>query len=61
MDKFSYLSNMDVSAVEHLYQTYRADKTAVTEDWQQFFAGFDFAQELYDKDDVEFGIPRSLM
>ncbi|MDP6909779.1 MAG: thiamine pyrophosphate-dependent enzyme, partial [Flavobacteriales bacterium] len=51
---------MDVPAVEHLYQTYRTDKTSVTEDWQQFFAGFDFAQELYDKDDVEFGIPANV-
>ncbi|MFC2176306.1 thiamine pyrophosphate-dependent enzyme, partial [Bacteroidota bacterium] len=60
MDKFSYLSNMDVSAVEHLYQNFRSDPTSVTEDWQQFFAGFDFAQELYDQDDAEFGIPANV-
>lgn len=60
MDKFSYLSNMDVSAVEHLYQNFRNDPSSVTEDWQQFFAGFDFAQELYDQDDAEFGIPANV-
>lgn len=60
MDKFSYLSNMDVSSVEHLYQTFRNDPESVSEDWKQFFAGFDFAQELYDKDDVEFGIPANV-
>lgn len=60
MDNYSYLSNMDVSTVEHLYQTYKQDPTSVSEDWQQFFAGFDFAQELYDDDGAEFGIPANV-
>jgi len=60
MDKFSYLSNMDVSAVEHLYQSFRNKPDSVSQDWRQFFAGFDFAQELYDKDDAEFGIPANV-
>ena len=60
MDKFSYLSNMDVSAVEHLYQSFKSDTESVSEDWQQFFAGFDFAQELYDQDDATFGIPANV-
>ena len=60
MDKFSYLSNMDVSTVEHLYQSYKSDPNSVAEDWQQFFAGFDFAQELYDDDDASFGIPANV-
>ncbi|MCB0755674.1 MAG: 2-oxoglutarate dehydrogenase E1 component, partial [Flavobacteriales bacterium] len=60
MDKFSYLSNMDVSAVEHLYQSYKSDPNSVSEDWQQFFAGFDFAEQLYDQDDANFGIPANV-
>lgn len=60
MDKFSYLSNMDVSAVEHLYQSYKSDPESVSEDWQQFFAGFDFAEQLYDQDDASFGIPANV-
>ena len=60
MDKFSYLSNMDVSTVEHLYQSYKSDPTSVAEDWQQFFAGFDFAEQIYSQDDVEFGIPANV-
>lgn len=51
---------MDVSAVEHLYQTYRNDPQSVSEDWQQFFAGFDFAQELYDDEHADFGIPANV-
>lgn len=60
MDKFSYLSNMDVSTVEHLYQSYKSDPESVAEDWQQFFAGFDFAEQLYDQDDSTFGIPANV-
>ena len=60
MDKFSYLSNMDVSTVEHLYQSYKSDPSSVAEDWQQFFAGFDFAEQLYDDDDASFGIPANV-
>jgi 2-oxoglutarate dehydrogenase E1 component len=60
MDKFSYLSNMDVSTVEHLYQSYKSNPSSVAEDWQQFFAGFDFAEQLYDEDDASFGIPANV-
>ena len=60
MDKFSYLSNMDVSTVEHLYQSYKSDPNSVAEDWQQFFAGFDFAEQLYDQEDASFGIPANV-
>ena len=60
MDKFSYLSNMDVSTVEHLYQSYKSDPESVAEDWQQFFAGFDFAEQLYDDDNASFGIPANV-
>lgn len=51
---------MDVSAVEHLYQSFKSDPESVSEDWRQFFAGFDFAQELYDQDDASFGIPANV-
>lgn len=60
MDKFSYLSNMDVSTVEHLYQSYKSDPNSVAEDWRQFFAGFDFAEQLYGEDNVDFGIPANV-
>lgn len=60
MDKFSYLSNMDVSTVEHLYQSYKSDPNSVAQDWQQFFAGFDFAEQLYDQQDASFGIPANV-
>ncbi len=46
--------------MEHLYQSFKSDPSSVSEDWQQFFAGFDFAEQLYDQDDVEFGIPANV-
>lgn len=56
MDKYSYLSNMDVSAAEHLYQQFIQDPKSVSDDWQRFFAGFEFARTSYDLDSKD-GIP----
>lgn len=48
MDKFSFLSNADVSAVEELYQKYLDDPASVEEGWARFFEGFEFAKENYE-------------
>lgn len=48
MDKFSYLSNADVSAVEKLYQNYLDDPQSVDEGWARFFEGFEFAKDNYE-------------
>ncbi len=56
MDNYSYLSNMDVSAAEHLYQQFIQDPNSVSADWQRFFAGFEFARKSYDLDSSA-GIP----
>ena len=48
MDKFSYLSNADVSAVEELYQNYLNDPQSVDEGWAKFFEGFEFARKTYE-------------
>ncbi len=50
MDKFSYLSNADVSAVEELYQKFLENPTSVEEGWARFFEGFEFAKNNYDID-----------
>lgn len=52
MDKFSYLSNADVSAVEELYQQYLSDPKSVEEGWSKFFEGFEFARTNYDEDEL---------
>jgi 2-oxoglutarate dehydrogenase E1 component len=56
MDNYSFLSNMDVSAAEHLYQQFIQDPHSVSADWQRFFAGFEFARTSYDLDSKD-GIP----
>lgn len=50
MDKFSYLGNSDVNAVEGLYNQYKADPESVDSSWKQFFQGFEFFQKNYDQD-----------
>lgn len=43
MDKFSFISNAEPSAIEHLYKQYLQNPSAVDATWRDFFAGFDFA------------------
>jgi 2-oxoglutarate dehydrogenase E1 component len=50
MDKFSYLSNADVSAVDELYQNYLNDPQSVDEGWSKFFEGFEFARKNYEEE-----------
>lgn len=44
MDKFSYIGNSDVAAIESLYQQYLKDPLSVDKTWQDFFKGFEFAK-----------------
>lgn len=47
MDKFSYLGNADVSAIEELFTRFQQDSTSVDASWQDFFKGFEFARADY--------------
>lgn len=47
MDKFSYLGNSDVNAIEELFLQYQKDNTSVDKTWQDFFKGFEFAKADY--------------
>ncbi|MBA3664398.1 MAG: 2-oxoglutarate dehydrogenase E1 component [Bacteroidetes bacterium] len=47
MDKFSYLGNSDVNAIEGLFEQYQKDPNAVDKTWQDFFKGFEFAKTDY--------------
>ena len=50
MDKFSYMGNGDVSAIENLYEQYLRDAGAVDTSWKKFFEGFEFARKNYELD-----------
>ena len=45
MDKFSYMSNGDVNALDELYKQYLQDENSVDEGWKKFFEGFEFARK----------------
>lgn len=47
MDKFSYVGNGDVSAIENLYVQYKKDPASVDQSWQDFFKGFEFSKADY--------------
>jgi 2-oxoglutarate dehydrogenase E1 component len=47
MDKFSYLGNSDVNAIEELFVQYQKDPNLVDKTWQDFFKGFEFAKTDY--------------
>jgi 2-oxoglutarate dehydrogenase E1 component len=50
MDKFSFVGNADVNAIEALYHQYLANPESVDATWSQFFQGFDFAKAHFDSE-----------
>ncbi len=44
---FSYLGNLDIGAVEQMYQQYLTDPDSLDESWRNFFKGFEFARENF--------------
>ncbi len=48
MDKYSYLSNGDVNAIDELYRQYKNNPESVEPGWRSFFEGFEFARTNYD-------------
>lgn len=48
MDKFSYISNADVNAIEDLYQQYLTNNESVDFGWKKFFEGFEMGQQKFD-------------
>src|SRR5574343_1216399 len=47
MDKFSYISNADVNAIEDLYQQYLTNQDSVDFGWKKFFEGFELGQQKF--------------
>ncbi|MCC6369561.1 MAG: 2-oxoglutarate dehydrogenase E1 component [Bacteroidia bacterium] len=50
MDKFSYLGNSDVNAMEDLFIQFQKDPASVDKSWQDFFKGFEFGRTDYSSD-----------
>jgi len=49
MDKFSYVGNSDVVAIEELYTQFLKEPNSVDKSWQDFFKGFEFARVDYSR------------
>ena len=49
MDKYSYLNTMDNSVLEELLSKYKEDPGSVDTSWRDFFDGFEFASQNYQK------------
>ena len=52
MDKFTFVGNSDVNAIETLYEQFLQDPKQIDESWQQFFSGFDFAKANFEEGEV---------
>ena len=57
MDKFSFLGNGDVNAIEDLYNQYRNDPESVDFGWKKFFEGFEFSKTTFESG---VGIPENV-
>ena len=50
MDKFSFIGNAEIGAIDNLYQSYLKDPSSVDEGWSKFFEGFEFARTNFESD-----------
>ncbi len=61
MDKFSYLGNSDVNAVEELFNQFHKDPNSVDKSWQDFFRGFEFARTDYSQERGSQKVPQNVI
>ncbi|MFK8038448.1 MAG: 2-oxoglutarate dehydrogenase E1 component [Crocinitomicaceae bacterium] len=52
MDKFSFIGNADVNAIDDLYKKYQTSPESVDIEWIKFFEGFDFAKTDFESGEV---------
>ncbi len=49
MDKLSYISNADATAIENIYEQYLINTESVDFGWQKFFEGFEMGQQKFNE------------
>jgi 2-oxoglutarate dehydrogenase E1 component len=47
MDKYTYLGNAEVAAIETMYVQFVSDPDSVDVSWRKFFEGFEFSRQVY--------------
>jgi 2-oxoglutarate dehydrogenase E1 component len=53
MDKYTYLGNAEVAAIETMYVQFVSDPDSVDVSWRKFFEGFEFSRQVYGDRPVE--------
>ncbi len=56
MDKFSYISNAEIGAIDDLYQQYLQNQESVDFGWKKFFEGFEMGQQRFQNTDIPVAI-----
>ncbi len=59
MDKFTFVGNGDVNAIDDLYERYKNNPESVDIQWARFFEGVDFAKTDFTSESGEGGIPKN--
>ena len=59
MDKFTFVGNGDVNAIDDLYERYKNNPESVDIQWARFFEGVDFAKTDFTSENGEGGIPKN--
>ena len=57
MDKFTFVGNGDVNAIDDLYERYKANPESVDIEWARFFEGVDFAKTDFESEEAGGIIP----
>lgn len=47
MKQHSFPGNGEIGAIDEMYQLYKSNPDSVSEDWQHFFGGFEFARQHF--------------
>jgi 2-oxoglutarate dehydrogenase E1 component len=57
MEKQTYISNSEISAIDELYQKYIHNGGGLDKSWERFFEGFEFARKNFAATSADSGIP----
>ena len=59
MEKQTYISSSEISAVDELYQKYLSNGNDLEDGWKKFFEGFEFARKNF-QEQVDAGVPENV-
>jgi 2-oxoglutarate dehydrogenase E1 component len=59
MEKQTYISSSEISAVDELYQKYLSNGNDLDEGWKKFFEGFEFARKNF-QEHADMGVPENV-